>query len=117
MSEISGIALFRQPYSDEATLVIQNEGAPAELFSCQELNGRSGFVIAPFEVKPEQPILLIRPNSIRQMPISELSDLSLDIPLDNSFGATGATRTHYAIGAFAIGNGHLPKDCAGSLCG
>ena len=97
MSEISGIALFRQPYSDEATLVIQNEGAPAELFSCQELNGRSGFVIAPFEVKPEQPILLIRPNSIRQMPISELSDLSLDIPLDNSFGATRATRTHYAI--------------------
>jgi len=97
MSEISGIAVFRQPHSDEATLVVQNDGVPAELFSCPELNGRSGFVIAPFEVKPEQPILLIRPDNIKQMSISALSDLSLDIPLTNSIGTTGATRTHYAI--------------------
>ena len=56
MSEISGIAIFRHPHSDEVTLVVQEEGTPAELFSCAELNGRSGFVVAPFEVKPEQQI-------------------------------------------------------------
>ena len=97
MSEISGIAIFRHPHSDEVTLVVQEEGTPAELFSCAELNGRSGFVIAPFEVKPEQPILLIRPDRREQLPLSALSDMSFDIPITNSIGATGATRTHYAI--------------------
>lgn len=97
MSEISGIAIFRQPHSDEVTLVAQKEGTPAELFSCTELNNRSGFVIAPFEVKPEQPILLIRPDRMEQMSIAALSTLSLDIPVTNNIGITGATRSHYAI--------------------
>jgi isochorismate synthase len=97
MSEISGIAVFRQPYSDEVTLVIQNEGTPVELFTCADLNNRSGFVIAPFEVKPEQPILLIRPDRKEQMPLSALSTLSLEIPATNGIGMTGATRMHYAI--------------------
>ena len=97
MSEISGIAIFRHPHSDEVTLVVQEEGTPAELFSCAELNGRSGFVVAPFEVKPEQPILLIRPDRREQLSLSALSDMSPDIPITNSIGPTGATRTHYAI--------------------
>ena len=97
MSEISGIAICRHPHSDEVTLVVQKEGTPAELFSCAELNGRSGFVVAPFEVKPEQPILLIRPDSMERLSLTALSDLSPDIPITNSIGATGATRTHYAI--------------------
>ena len=54
-------------------------------------------MIAPFEVKPEQPILLIRPDRREQLPLSALSDMSFDIPITNSIGATGATRTHYAI--------------------
>ena len=97
MSEVSGVAVFRQPHSDEVTLVVQKEGSPAELLSCSELNGRSGFVIAPFEVKSEQPILLIRPDSIEKMSLTDLAALSLDIPIDNRIGATGATRAHYAI--------------------
>ena len=97
MSEISGIAVFRHPHSDEVTLVVQNEGTPAELLSCAELNGRRGFVIAPFEVKSEQPILLIRPDRMEQLSLAALADQSLDIPLNNSIGPTGATRTHYAI--------------------
>ena len=97
MSEISGIAIFRQPHSDEVTLVVQEGGTPVELFSCAELNNRSGFVIAPFEVKPEQPILLIRPDKMEQMSIAALSALSIDIPVNNTIGMTGATRMHYAI--------------------
>ena len=97
MSEISGIAVFRHPHSDEVTLVVQNEGTPAELLSCAELNGRRGFVIAPFEVKSEQPILLIRPDRMEQLSLAALADQSLDIPITNSIGPTGATRTHYAI--------------------
>jgi isochorismate synthase len=97
MSEVSGIAVFRQPYSDEVTLVVQEEGTPAELFSCAELNGRSGFVVAPFEVKPDQPILLIRPDRSEQLSLTALAALSLNIPIANDIGATGATRIHYAI--------------------
>ena len=97
MSELSGIAVFRQPYSDEVTLVVQKEGTPAELFSCAELNGRSGFVIAPFEVKPEQPILLIHPDKMEQMSLAALAALPLEIPVTNGIGMTGATRMHYAI--------------------
>ena len=97
MSEVSGIAVFRQPYSDEVTLVVQKEGTPAELFSCAELNGRSGFVIAPFEVKPEQPILLIHPDKMEQMSLAALAALPLEIPVTNGIGMTGATRMHYAI--------------------
>ena len=97
MSEISGIAVFRHPHSDEVTLVVQQEGTPAELLSCAELNARRGFVIAPFEVKPEQPILLIRPDRMEQLSLAALADLSLDIPITNSIGPTGATRTHYSI--------------------
>ena len=97
MSEVSGIAVFRQPHADEVTLVVQKDGSPAELFSCAELNGRSGFVVAPFEVKPEQPILLIRPDRMEQLSLTALATLSLDIPVDNRIGVTGATRTHYAI--------------------
>ena len=53
-------AIYRLPYAHEATLVQQTEGEPAEYFSYKELNGRSGFVVAPFEVTPQQPILLIQ---------------------------------------------------------
>ena len=97
MSEISGIAIFRQPYSDEVTLVVQEEGTPVELLSCADLNNRSGFVIAPFEVKPDQPILLIRPDRKEQLSLSALSDLSPEIPVTNGIGMTGASRMHYAI--------------------
>ena len=57
-------AIYRLPHEDYATFVQQTEGEPAELFSCTELNGRSGFVIAPFEVRQDQPILVIRPDKI-----------------------------------------------------
>ena len=56
-------AIYRLPYAHEATLVQQTEGEPAEYFSYKELNGRSGFVVAPFEVTPQQPILLIQGES------------------------------------------------------
>ena len=61
---MSAYAIYRLPYAHEATLVQQIEGEPAEFLSCTELNGRSGFVVAPFQVTPQQPILLIRPDKI-----------------------------------------------------
>ena len=60
-------AIYRLPYEDRATLIRQNVGEPMELFSCQELNGRQGFVMAPFQVTASQPILLIRPDDVEHV--------------------------------------------------
>ena len=62
---MSAYAIYRLPHEDHATLIQQTEGEPGECFSCTELNGKSGFVIAPFEVKENQPILLIQGESKR----------------------------------------------------
>lgn len=61
---MSSYAIYRLPYAHEATLVQQIEGEPAEYQSCTELNDKSGFVVAPFQVTPHQPILLIRPDKV-----------------------------------------------------
>jgi len=62
-------AIYRLPHGDYATMVQQTEGHPAALKSLRELNGKSGFVIAPFEVRDDQPILLIRPDSVERVDI------------------------------------------------
>lgn len=70
-----GFAIYRLPHQDTATIVRQTEGAPDELHSCWALNGRKGFVIAPFEVGRGLPLLLIRPDEVEHV-------LVADIPLD-----------------------------------
>ena len=61
---MTAFALYRLPHEDHATLIRQTEGEPAEYHSCVELNGRRGFVMAPFQISEKQPILLIRPDSV-----------------------------------------------------
>lgn len=62
-------AICRLPYADHAIMVEQSFGEPEEFRSCTELNGKRGFVIAPFEVKDDQPILLIRPDVMKEIPV------------------------------------------------
>lgn len=94
---MSAYAIYRLPHEDCATLVQQTEGEPAEFLSCTELNGRYGFVVAPFEVTAQQPILLIRPDrveslevrgegqEVRDMSASEYSLTSHHSPLTTSY--------------------------------
>ena len=58
---MSAYALYRLPHADSYTAL---EGSTQEFTSCVQLNGQSGFVVAPFEVRPDQPIVLIRPDRI-----------------------------------------------------
>ena len=58
---MSAYAIYRLPHEDHATLVQQTEGEPAEFLSCTELNGRHGFVVAPFEVTSQQPTCSLSP--------------------------------------------------------
>lgn len=60
-------AVYRLPYGKFATMVQQTDGEPAALLSCAELNGRSGFVMAPFEITDSHPILLIRPDKVERV--------------------------------------------------
>ena len=67
---MGGFAVYRLPYAKQATLIRQTEGEPLELSSCQALNGQQGFVIAPFEITPAQPIILIRPDETECLDLS-----------------------------------------------
>jgi len=66
---MSAFAIYRLPHADYATLIQQTEGEPAEYHFCSELNGKRGFVVAPFEVTEQQPILLIRPDIVETIAI------------------------------------------------
>ena len=57
---MSAFAIYRLPHEDHATLIKQTDGEPLELHSLTELNGKHGFVVAPFEVKAGQPVVLIQ---------------------------------------------------------
>ena len=52
-------AIYRLPHEDHATIIRQKAGDPVELQSLSDLNGRCGFVVAPFEVNGDQPVVLI----------------------------------------------------------
>ena len=92
-------AIYRLPYDDCATLVEQTEGEPAELLSCVELNGRAGFVVAPFDVTPSQPILVIRPDRVsrQQLPTVVPAAVPAAVPEGSPEGSPQVSRSYYAI--------------------
>lgn len=64
---MAAFAFYRLPYKDSYTLVMQNDDDPEKLSSVDELNGKSGFVIAPFMSSEECPILLMRPDVVKHI--------------------------------------------------
>jgi isochorismate synthase len=85
---MNSFALYRLPHAKTFTLV---EGPVETFLSCGQLNGRRGFVVAPFEVSPEQPIVLITPKRIASdtMPVMpQLPETTL---------LSGSSRSTYAI--------------------
>lgn len=55
-------AIYRLPSSEEIHLILQKENQPIKVNSYAGLNGLSGFVIAPFNLSNEQPIVVIQPD-------------------------------------------------------
>ena len=66
---MSSFAQFRLPFACSYTRIEQTDGQPLQFHSCSELNGCEGFVIAPFSITDEQPILLIRPDRVETFPV------------------------------------------------
>ena len=63
---MSAFVFYRLPYAERAWML---KGNAVQLQSCHELNERQGFVFAPFNITPEQPILLIEPFEMSALPL------------------------------------------------
>lgn len=61
---MNSFAYYRLPYGKQYTVFEQTEGEPEEIFSLSSLNGKAGFVIAPFKPSQKEPVLLLRPDRI-----------------------------------------------------
>lgn len=59
----AGFALYRLPWTDECYLVLQASGEVERLAGIQALNGKKGFVMAPFRMSEEHPLVVIRPDA------------------------------------------------------
>lgn len=102
---MNSFALFRYPYEQQCTLVEQTDGAPLVVPSLAALSGHEGFVVAPFEVADQQPIVLIRPDRISVLGQNELRFVAKRLPFcaksPSVLGQNGnrfvAKRSDYAI--------------------
>lgn len=73
---MTAFAYYRLPYLHHAHYVAQREGEPEVLSSVAELNGKEGFVIAPFSPSSDCPVLLIHPDESKLLPISDAKVIS-----------------------------------------
>ena len=96
-------AIYRLPHANQCVLVKQHSGTPLQFRSCTELNGRQGFVVAPFQVIDQHPILLIQPDSVSVLPVEQ--------PQHQSSGMHEVVnhRTEYAVD-FANFHAQLEQD-------
>ncbi len=67
-------ALWRIPGNDTIHFRMQSFGQPELLDNLSDLNGRTGFVIAPFHISDRHPIVLLKPDCL------ELDEDSTELP-------------------------------------
>lgn len=90
-------ALFRLPYGNEYTEMVQLDGEPERLGNVTELSGKSGFVVAPFEVTAGQPVLLIHPDTVRTRAMEDLPEVGGCSSEDGKAVVHGNDRMYYSI--------------------
>lgn len=66
-------AIYRIPGEDTPRFVMQSSGSARLLYNIANLNGESGFVIAPFHINSRYPIVLIKPDCFK---IPEMQSIS-----------------------------------------
>lgn len=70
-SVMKAFAYYRLPYLHHATYVAQHRGEPEVLASVGQLDGKEGFVIAPFAPSAQWPVVLIHPDETRLLSTAE----------------------------------------------
>lgn len=76
-------ALWRIPGEDTVHFRMQTTGSPDLFYDLSALNGRSGFVIAPFYVSEKHPIVLIQPDCFampEEVPEYPQMDMEVFVP-------------------------------------
>lgn len=63
-----GYALYRLPMENRANVLVQAHGDLEILGGYDEMDGRSGFIMAPFTISTDTPLLLIRPDHTASIP-------------------------------------------------
>lgn len=66
---MAAFAYYRLPYQHHAVYLEQHRGEPEIYASVAQLNGKEGFVVAPFSPSPECPVVLIHPDESRLLKI------------------------------------------------
>lgn len=89
-------AYYRLPYAGNYTLMVQNEGEPRQLASFAELDGLSGFVLAPFVVTDDCPVLIIRPDRVEERLVPACSGNDRDCELLPDGLTVSSNRATYA---------------------
>lgn len=62
---------YRLPEQKEYVRLEQHEGEPVALKSVKDLNGRKGFVFAPFQPSEETPVWLLQPDTIERKAVGK----------------------------------------------
>lgn len=71
--EYSALVMYHLPDANEAWLLRQSNGEPRRLKGIADMQGRSGYVLAPFEHTNDSPLLLIEPDSVEQLSLASES--------------------------------------------
>lgn len=74
---MTAFAYYRLPYLHHATKMVQHEGEPEVLASVSDLNGKEGFVVAPFSPSSDCPVLLIHPDEVKHLAVRNERNTSL----------------------------------------
>ena len=61
-------AYWQLPETDRCIFMAQTDGEPEQLKTVADLDGRSGWVMAPFEPSADCPILLMHPDVVEELP-------------------------------------------------
>jgi len=58
----TSFAIYRMPGNKETAFALQQKENPESLLQLTDLNGKSGFVVSPFRVSEQTPIVLLHPD-------------------------------------------------------
>lgn len=72
-------AIYRIPGEKDPRFVMQSSGSARLLYSIEELNGQTGFVIAPFRATPDCPIVLIRRDLTEVPAVLPMDSIRMDL--------------------------------------
>ena len=82
---MTAFAYYRLPYLHHATQMIQHEGEPEVLDSVAELNGKEGFVVAPFSPSSDCPVVLIHPDEVKHVAVRARGERIKFVPRNLEF--------------------------------